>query len=95
LADWRHAEQDPSDELCLLQHFAVKKRQPGGDIEFTITVREYVHPPDPAMKFLAQADKQTNQKTVPFTPAGWVSFQSAFIGVHRRPVILQPFSAVC
>ena len=71
MAEWHHAEQDPSDELCLLQHFAIKKRQPEGDIEFTITVREYVHPPDPAMKFLAQADKQTNQKVAAYTPCGW------------------------
>ena len=23
------------------------------------------------MRFLAQADKQTNQKTAPYTPTGW------------------------
>jgi len=32
-----------------------------------------VSPPDPAMRFLAQADKQTNQKTAPYTPMGWGS----------------------
>ena len=40
-------------------------------LEFVITVREYISPPDPGMKFFAQADKQTNQKTAAFTPVGW------------------------
>lgn len=40
-------------------------------VEFVITVREYISPPDPGMKFFAQADKQTNQKTAAFTPVGW------------------------
>jgi hypothetical protein len=71
LSEWRYAEQYPTDELCHLQYFAVKKRQAQGDVEFVITVREYVRPPDSAMRFLAQADKQTNQKTAPFTPSGW------------------------
>jgi len=90
LAEWHHAEQDPSDELCLLQQFAIKKRQPEGDVEFTITVREYVHPPDPAMKFLAQADKQTNQKTAPFTATGWgtslfEALNQCIREIHRFP----------
>ena len=62
MAEWHHAEQDPSDQLCQLHHFAVQKHQPEGDIEFVITIKEYVNPPYPTMKFLAQADKQTNQK---------------------------------
>jgi hypothetical protein len=39
-----------------LHHFALQKRQPDGDIEFVITIKEYVNPPYPMMKFLAQAD---------------------------------------
>jgi hypothetical protein len=90
LAEWHHAEQDPSDEMCSLQYFAMKKRQPGGDVEFTIAVREYVHPPDPAMPFLAQADKQTSQKTAPFTPTGWGSslfeaLNQCIREIHRFP----------
>jgi len=56
-----------------MQTFGLTKRQGGADIEFVITVKEYVNPPDPAMKFLAQADKQTNQRTAPYTPIGWGS----------------------
>lgn len=40
-------------------------------VEFVITIREYISPPDPCMKFFAEADKQTNQHSAPFTPTGW------------------------
>jgi hypothetical protein len=90
LAEWTYAESDPQEELCLLHHFAIKKRQQGGDIEFLITVLEYVTPPDPALKFFAQADKQTNQKTAPFTPTGWgtslvAALAECIKAVHRFP----------
>ena len=71
MAEWRFAQESPADQLCQLHYFAIKKSYPQGDVEFVITVREYITPPDPTMRFLAQADKQTNQKTAPFTPQGW------------------------
>jgi hypothetical protein len=71
MIEWSYAETNPSEQLCMLHQFAIQKRQPAGDIEFIITVREYVSPPDPAFKFFAQSDKQTNQNTAPFTPTGW------------------------
>jgi hypothetical protein len=71
MPDWIFAQTHPSEQLCQLHHFSVKKRQAGREIEFLITVKEYVTPPDPTMKFLAQTDKQTNQKIAPFTPSGW------------------------
>jgi hypothetical protein len=71
VSEWTYAEAKPTERLCRIEHFSVTKTQPGGDVEFLITVREYVNPPDPAMRFLAQADKQTNQKTAPYTPTGW------------------------
>jgi len=71
MPDWEFAQNHPSEQLCKLQHFSVKKRQTAGEVEFLITVKEYVTPPDPTMKFFAQSDKQTNQKTAPFTPCGW------------------------
>jgi hypothetical protein len=70
-AEWTYVETDASEAYCHLQHFGIKKQQPGGEVEFIITLREYINPPDPALKFFAQADKQTNQKTAPFTPFGW------------------------
>ena len=33
--------------------------------------KEFVTPADPTMLFYATADKQTNQKTIPYTPVGW------------------------
>ena len=71
MPEWMFAQHHPSIQLCKLQYFSMKKRQANGEIEFLITVKEYVTPPDPAMKFFAQADKQTNQKTLAFTPSGW------------------------
>jgi hypothetical protein len=73
LSEWPYAQEQASERLCKIEHYAVLKQQAGGDIEFLITVREYFSPPDPAMRFLAQADKQTNQKTAPYTPTGWGS----------------------
>jgi len=55
-----------------------------------ITVKEYVNPPYPTMRFLAQADKQTNQKIAPFTPNGWGSslfeaLSECIREIHRFP----------
>jgi hypothetical protein len=71
LSEWTYAQNKAAERLCKIEQYAVIKQQDGGDIEFLITVREYIDPPDPAMRFLAQADKQTNQKTAPYTPTGW------------------------
>ncbi len=71
--EWTFAQSDPAQELALLHGFSVKKRQSNGeDVEFKITVKEYARPQDDqTMRFFAEADKQTNQSTVPFTPCGW------------------------
>ena len=90
MAEWSYVECEASEGFCQLHHFAIKKHQDGAEIEFIITVREYVTPPDPAMRFFAQADKQTNQKTAPFTPVGWGHSMSAALhdcvkGIRRFP----------
>ena len=90
MSEWIYAQCDPAEELCKLHHFAVKKRQPDGEIEFLITVREYISPPDPALKFFAQSDKQTNQACAPFTPVGWgnslvQALSECIKAVHRFP----------
>ena len=41
MTDWVYAQADPAEELAQLHFFSMKKRQPDGDIEFIITVREY------------------------------------------------------
>ncbi len=72
--EWTYAQVDPADELAKLHYFSMKKRQASGDVEFTISVREYVqNPEDHSMRFFGQANKQTNQNTAPFTPSGWGS----------------------
>ena len=73
MSEWRYAQEHASERLCKIEQYSMLKRQAGGDVEFLITVREYVDPPDPAMRFLAQADKPLNQKTAPYTPTGWGS----------------------
>lgn len=69
--DWGYAQTDASEELARLHFFSMKKVQAGREIEFTITVKEFITPKDPAMLFFAEADKQTNQKIAPYTPCGW------------------------
>jgi hypothetical protein len=71
MTEWSFAQTHPSQELAQIHYFSVKKPQSTGEIEFLITVREYVTPKDPTMHFFAQADKETNQKTAPFKPVGW------------------------
>jgi hypothetical protein len=69
--DWRFAQTDPAEELAQLTHFSMKKRQQGEDVEFIVTIREYVERNELNMKFYAQADKQVNQKAGAFIPFGW------------------------
>ncbi len=69
--EWSFAETDPKAEFAQLRFFSLKKIQNGRAIEFRITVREYSDRNKLAMRFYAEADKQTNQKTAAFTPVGW------------------------
>ena|SRR6266545_5766494 len=90
MQEWAFAQSDPSEQLARLQYFSVTKRQPEGDIEFIITVKEFITPAEPTMVFLAQADKQTNQKAAPFTPCGWgktllEALSECLRAVHRFP----------
>lgn len=71
MKDWGFAQTDPLQELAQVHQFSIRKLQPGGDVDFIITVKEYITPKEPTMHFFAQADKQTNQRTAPYTPCGW------------------------
>ena len=71
MSEWTFAQSDPSQELAQLHYYCVKKRQAGGDVEFVITVKEFATANKHSMRFFAEADKQTNQKTAPFTACGW------------------------
>ena len=71
MADWHYAQVDASEELAQLHLFSMKKRQPEGDVEFVITVREYVGRNEQSMKFYATADMMVNQELSAFAPFGW------------------------
>jgi hypothetical protein len=74
MAEWELAQTDPADELAQLHFFSVKKKQPEGEIEFRITIREFANRRDNrSMQFFAEADKQTNQSIAPYAPVGWGS----------------------
>lgn len=71
MSDWQFAQTDPSEELAQLHFFSIKKKQPEGEVEFVITVKEYAERNTQHMRYFAQADKEVNQKTAPFRPFGW------------------------
>lgn len=88
--DWGYAQTDPSEQLARLYFFSMIKHQDGQEIEFTIKVKEFVTPRDGAMLFFAEADKQTNQKVLPYTPCGWgrtllVALSECIKNVNRFP----------
>jgi hypothetical protein len=90
LTDWSYIESRSSEQFCRIEYFGLRQACPKGEVDFVITVREFVQPPDPAMKFFAQADKQTNQKVVPFTPVGWgptlgIALRECMEGIRRFP----------
>lgn len=71
MSDWEFAQYDTKEQLAKLHFFSMKKQQGSEEIDFTITVKEFSTPKNPALKFFAQADKQTNQHAVAYTPSGW------------------------
>ena len=71
MSEWEFAQSHPSEQLAKLHHFSVTKRQADGDVEFRILIKEYVCGENQMMRFYAEADKQTNQHTAPYTPCGW------------------------
>jgi hypothetical protein len=71
MKEWGFAQSHPSQELARLHFFSVKKQHPGGEVEFRITVKEYITPKEPTMYFFAQADKEVNQSVARFKPMGW------------------------
>jgi len=71
MKEWGFAQTDASQQLAHLQYFSIQKSYPGGSVEFVITVKEFITPKEPTMVFFAQANRQTNQATAPYTPTGW------------------------
>lgn len=90
MTDWVFAEKQQSDELARLHFFSIQKIQGDSAIEFRIAVYEYATKNHLSMRFFAQAEKQTNQKTLPFTPVGWgqtllQALSECVEAVHRFP----------
>lgn len=73
MEDWTFAQTDESEKLAKLQYYSITKKQGDREIEFVITIKEFKPGSDQSMRFFAQADKQTNQKTAPYVPSGWGS----------------------
>jgi hypothetical protein len=91
VADWEFAQRDPTEELAQLHYFSFKKRQPDGEIEFVITVKEYAPRNKLQMRFYAQADKELNQRTAPFRPFGWGDTLSNALGECMRAIRQFPY----
>ena len=90
MAEWELAQSHPSEKLAKLHHFSVTKQEAGGDVEFRIEIKEFICGENQMMRFYAQADKQTNQRTAPFTPCGWGSsllkaLDECIKAIHRFP----------
>ena len=71
MEEWIFAQTDESQQLSRLHHFSMTKSHPGGEVDVTITVKEFITPKDPALGFFAQANVQTNTAVAPYTPCGW------------------------
>ena len=90
MEEWAYAQSKATEKLARLHYFSVTKLQDGAEIEFQITVRECAAAKDPRMRFFAQADKQTNQETTPYTPSGWgetllCALSDCIVEIHRFP----------
>lgn len=72
MGDWVYIEAHSAEQLMQLHHFSIVKVQPGGNVTFAITVKEFaVPPPGQRVRFYAEADKAVNQKTAALVPCGW------------------------
>ena len=71
MSEWEFAQVEPEQRLARVHHFSMVKNCDGAEVTFLISVKEYLTPQDPAMRFFAEADRQTNQKVAPYTPIGW------------------------
>jgi hypothetical protein len=90
MSGWNLIGTDVSEQFVRLHHYAIVKPQADGDVEFRITIREHAIPQKRGMHFYAEADKQTNQNTAPFTPCGWganleTALEQCIIAIRRFP----------
>lgn len=81
----------PAEELARLHYYSIKKSQPGGEVEFLITVYEYAERNKQFMKFYARADKPINQKSAPFIPFGWGETLTLALGECVKEIRRYPY----
>jgi hypothetical protein len=92
MSDWVHIQARTGEQLMQLHHFSITRQQPGGDVTFAITVKEFaVPPPGQRVRFYAEADKHVNQSTAPFLPCGWGSSLFAALGDCVRMIREFPY----
>ena len=59
MSEWVYIQAEPGEQLMQLHSFSIIKKQPTGDVQFSITVKEFaVPPPGQRVRFFAEADKQ-------------------------------------
>jgi hypothetical protein len=91
MSDWEFAQADPAQHLAKVHLFSMLKPHEGGEVEITISVKEYLTPRDPALGFYAEADKQTNQKVAPYRAVGWGNTLLAALAQCMREVERFPY----
>jgi hypothetical protein len=91
MSDWRFAQDDPAEELAQVTYFSMKKHQQGKEVEFIVTVREYVNRNAQNMRFFAQADKQVNQQHGGFLPFGWGETMLGALSECLRTIRTYPY----
>jgi len=92
MSDWVHLQAACGEQLTQLHHFSMVKQQPGGNVPFAITVKEFATPPPgQRLRFYAEADKSVNQKTAPFVPCGWGSSIFSALGDCVRMIREFPY----
>ena len=58
MTDWMYVQENPAEQLAQIHFFSVIKRQPGGDVPFRITIKEFASPPPgQRLRFFVEADK--------------------------------------
>jgi hypothetical protein len=92
MSDWEYLQAHPAEQLMQLHYFSMVKQQPGNNVAFAITVKEFaVPPPGQRVRFYAEADKPVNQKTASFVPCGWGNSLFSALGDCVRLIRQFPF----
>ncbi|MBM3737688.1 MAG: hypothetical protein FJW39_18060 [Acidobacteria bacterium] len=92
MSDWQFAQGDQTERLAKVHLFSMMKKDVhGAEVEIHVTVREYVTPRDPAMRFFATADRDTSAGRVRYHPAGWgatllEALSMCMREIHRFPL---------